>query len=197
MYDQYQLFYQAIVEGKEHSWTRIYDDFFNQVAWWVQKNNAYWVSAEDVNFFANGAFIKFYEAMTPEKFLNVIPDLPTALSYLRNCVASVVIDYVRTQARTEQTESLENISAKVMNNHVHDLEAKIGDQLDAETLWQTVFRLANEENEILVLQALFIQGMKPREIYETYPLSFDCVNQVYRTREKFLKRLRRHSELLH
>lgn len=195
MHDQYQLFYQAIVEGQEESWTEIYEAFYSQVTWWVRQNKAYWISSEEVNYFANGAFIKFYEAMTPDKFLQVIPNLPTALSYLRACVASVVIDHVRTQVWEEQMEMLDSNPPLVISQCMHELERRIGEHLEAKTLWQSIAQVATDEDEILILQAIFIQGMKSCEILEAYPGRFDSVNQIYRTKEKFIKRLRRRVEL--
>ena len=105
----FELFRRAIEERDERAWSLLCDQYRPLVAGWVKRNEAFAGSKENASFFVNGAFAKMWSAVTPEKFAD-FDDLKSLLRYLQLCVASVIMDHVRS---VEYYERLEDVSPAV------------------------------------------------------------------------------------
>ena len=62
-------------------------------------------------------------------------------------------------------------------------------------LWHLLDTLLHTDNERLVTELYFIQGMKPRMIYEQHSDHFANVQEVYRVKQNLMERLSRNTAL--
>src|SRR5450755_3115929 len=85
------LFTLAIVQDNQEAWTALYTLYRPLVISWVmQHSQARFVADDgDVTSLIDGAFVKFFQAVTPEKLRN-FHSLGALLRYLRLCAQSVV-----------------------------------------------------------------------------------------------------------
>ena len=62
-------------------------------------------------------------------------------------------------------------------------------------IWSAVMQRVQNEKEQLVLHACFTLRMKPGEVIEAFPEVFQNAQELYRTKQNLLERLRRDQAL--
>ena len=67
---------------------------------------------------------------------------------------------------------------------VGDLHISDADSTVAEDFWNAIYRRLKDEKEQLVIDASYVYGYKPRQIYEAYPESFQNVKEIHRALKK-------------
>lgn len=187
----FELFRRAIEERDERAWSLLCDQYRPLVAGWVKRNEAFSSSKENVSFFVNGAFAKMWSAVTSEKFAN-FDDLKSLLRYLQLCVASVIMDHVRS---VEYYERLEDVSPDVEEATGVRVEQRALAQAEREAFWEAINVRLKDEQEKLVVYYSYVVGFKPSQILEHRPDAFADVQEIYRTKENVLARLRRDEAL--
>lgn len=189
----YELFRRAIVLRNEEAWRQIYSQYQPQVACWVRAHRAYPHCNEQVEYFVNAAFAKFWQAITPEKFAR-FDALDGLLRYLQMCTASVILDHRRTCQKRILLPTLEDAVAQ-HNPESLPAATPVEQQLDAQALWEEVSELLKNETERMIAQCVFQLQMSPRDIIAQYPDHFDDPKQLYRIIENMRKRFRRNAVL--
>jgi hypothetical protein len=176
----FELFRRAIQERDEQAWALAYEQYRRIILSWVSRNTLFYATGEEAEFFAHEAFARMWEYLTAEKFVR-LPNLRSLLSYLKMCVNSVLVDYMRRLERPaeELTESIPNPQENGM------------EQLDRERLWRIIDTQLHDDKEWLVVRGLFVWGFKPGELYSHYQTIFRDVKEIYTIRENVLNRLRR------
>lgn len=180
----YELFRRAIMERSDAAWALIYAQYSPQVADWVKRHQSYASSGEEVSYFVNRAFEKMWSAIQPEKFPR-FTDLKSLLIYLRLCVHSVMIDYMRTEKFTTLEES-----AIVPEG----IEVPVLDALQRQEFWDQIQRRLHDTREQQLLYYYYELGLKPREICKQFPDKFPNVSEVANKIRNIIERLRRDSE---
>src|SRR5579859_257745 len=92
----YEIFRRALVEHNEAAWHYIYMHYSSLVERWVRRCSAFSSSSESSEYFVAAAYVKFWRAITPERF-TAFANVAALLQYLHICTSSVVIDNVRAQ----------------------------------------------------------------------------------------------------
>jgi len=188
----FELFRRAIVEHSERAWRLVYDQYRPLVAGWTERHSAFSSCGEEVQFIVNGAFDRMWSALTPDRFQR-FSDLRSLLRYLQMCVHSVILDLVR---KTQLPQiSLNHAEPNLAQISLHNLGSRPEDGIYRQEFWQAIQARLKDEQELRVVYASFVLGLKPREICARYEDLFVDVRQVYRVKENVLARLRRDSEL--
>ena len=190
----FELFRRAINNRAEDAWEYLYQQYKPLVAGWVENNATFHVLDEEREFFVNRAFEKMWGSISPEKFTR-FSDLDAVLRYLKMCVASVIIDHARAQARPQIENSLDALDGEVQRDSP-DLEELVLDRVGSQEFWHRIRVLISSKTEYRVLYGSFVLGLKPQEVLENYPEEFNDVREIYRVKENLLARLRRSQELI-
>jgi DNA-directed RNA polymerase specialized sigma24 family protein len=183
----YELFRRALVSSNDYAWEKIYRIYRPLVAGWVRCHSGLPAAGEDVEYFVNGAFDRFWSAVDGEKFRQ-FQDLARLLHYFRMCVNSIIIDHARNnQIRTVDLEVL----ADLPPGDSTSVEALVTDKLERHRLWKTAIALTRDEKEYVVLEYSFVYGLKPSQIYMDNSDRFESLDELYRVKRNLLNRLSR------
>jgi hypothetical protein len=185
-----ELLRRALVLADQQAWAYVYQQYAEQVARWVRAHPAFLQCREEVAYFVNGAFSRFAQAVTPEKFQH-FKGLSEVLQYLKLCVGSTILDYVRAQ---EPKESVA-LNLWMAQTPKGLLENVVEKRQYTQSLWQKIESHLKSPEEKLLIECVFVLDIKPGQMAEQYPHLFPDAQRVYRVLENILKRLRRDTEL--
>lgn len=149
-------------------------------------------SSIEEDFLVNGAFIRIFRYITPERFKQ-FPHLATLMNYLKACCRGVVSDYLRQFKHDYYQESLDENPAKVEAAMPQGATEIISQQEFIE-FWRLVKRTLNELEQRAIF-ARYIEGMSPLDIVKTYPAFFLDIDAVRRTLKNALWKLRHDPKL--
>lgn len=181
----YELLRRAIFERNQPAWTMFYNQYRPLVASWVLRHPAFAQSGEEVQYFVNCAYEKFWAAMSPAKF-DHFADLKSLLRYLQTCVHSVIVDQIR-QAE-HHTLPLTMEAAQGGPSGTIERAAR-------EEFWRWLEARLHSDKERRVIYGSFFMDLKPRELYAEFKQIFRDVGEVHRVKENVLARLRRNPDL--
>jgi DNA-directed RNA polymerase specialized sigma24 family protein len=187
----YELFRRALVDRNEAAWEQLFQHYSGLVEGWVRRNGAFTSSGESSEYFVVGAFIKFWRAISPERFAS-FPSLASLLHYLQLCATSVVIDSVRSQSWAEMVPE-DTIHQTHTAQSSPDEEA-VG-RVYREEFWKLIDAQLNGEMERVVVYCSFVLGLTPRAIFSKRGDLFNSVNDVYNVKRNVLGRLGRNTQL--
>lgn len=186
----FELFRRAFVEKSEAAWECVYQNYQPLVASWIREHPQLMLSGEEVDYFLNGVFTAMWRSCTAERFAR-FGELPSVLAYLKSCVHTVIFNHTRKQhpPTTHMHEELIEQPGSPPTTHA------VLDKMARAELWRLLDSLLNSEKERMVLELHFINGLKPREIYETQEAHFANIQDVYRVKQNLLERLSRNESL--
>lgn len=188
-----KLFRWAIVENNQPAWNAIHAQYRPLVLSWVRQHSQFRLLAESADVFANAAFLKFWKAMSPEKF-SQSQNLGALLSYLKLCVHSTLIDEIRRRQRqAHEVSRWDEITA--LEKHYPSVETLVIHQTTADALEWLVRQQLQDETEEVVMTLSWFYGLPPREIQARNPHLFATVREVYRIKRNILNRLLRDPEI--
>lgn len=185
----YEIFRRALVERNPRAYDCIYRQYQPLAAGWIERHASFSQSGEEVQYFINRAFEKFWQAVTAEKFQK-FSDLKSLLSYLRMCTYSALIDHARARERTQVETEFDTTALSFYSSDL-DVEQNAILQDERRHFWLLIYARLVDEKERAVIDCSFILAMKPAEVQERYPLLFGEVKDVYRVKQNVLERLRR------
>lgn len=188
----YELFRRALVGRNDYAWEKIYQIYWPLVAGWVRCHSGLPAAGEDVEYFVNGAFGRFWSAVDGEKFRQ-FEDLARLLHYFHMCVNSIVVDHARNnQIITVDLEVLADLTPEDLTS----VEALVTDKLERHRLWKTAIALTQDKKEYIILEYSFAYGLKPSQIYANNSNRFESLDEVYRVKRNLLNRLSRNPVFL-
>lgn len=191
----YELFRRAIVTGDQSAHERLYVQYQALVASWVERHPSYHATGEEVQYFVNRAFEKFWRAILPAKFSR-FADLKSLLAYLKMCTHSALVDYARTQQISQVDDELSDHEIALRQERIVDLEEDAIRRAEQADLWRYIDDRIGGEKERAVIFGSFVLAMKPAELFIQYAHLFSDVKDVYRTKQNVIDRLRRDETLL-
>ena len=185
----YELFHRAIAKRDGEALALLIANYSALVDSWVRRHPAFPRSGEEPGFFVAAAFEKLWQAVPPARFA-AFPNIKHLLRYLKLCVASCIIDYLRGR---DEAASLDEEGANIWAEPV----ASERPLLPAERaeLWAEVIKRARNRKELVVAHACLALAMKPAEVFDEYPEVFENVREIYRVKQNLLERLRRDHDL--
>jgi hypothetical protein len=180
----YELLRRALADGVAEAFTHVCQIYQPQVLSWVHRHAGFERSGESADYFANSALTQFYFALRGSKFERV-PSLAQVLAYLKACVHSAVAQYLRDQQKAEWVP-LDEATATPAEPDL---------RLDAAELWAHLCRVLPDERDQRLAQAVFVQGLKPREIVQLHPGLWRDEREISVDLYRIRRRLRRDPEL--
>jgi hypothetical protein len=187
----FELFRRAIRERDQSAWDMICHHYQPLVTGWVRQHPGFETSSEKAEYFVNGAFGKLAGTLTPDKFGGFM-DIRPLLQYLKMCVHSVIVDHNRL---AEQMNLYPLEVASTVESTDSTLEEQVMDRSYRQMLWKGVDARLHDEKEHRVMYGLFVLGFKPQELYERFRKLFSSVDEIYRTKQNVIARLRRDPEI--
>ncbi len=184
------LWQRAIVLRDEQAWFGLYDLYHAVVDAWIMRQ-AHDLDYDEREALTNEVFAKLYHSIPPAKFASFL-SLPALLTYFKRCAASVVVDYRRSQRVLQREDPLESLSWEPA---LDDFAEAVADQLAAQEVWRVVACEVPAQEERLVLVAVCVQGISPRELQQRYSALFPTVKDIYRIKRNVLERLQRNGRL--
>jgi len=195
----FEIFRRAFVHKNNLAWDRIYRQYRMMVLAWINRHPAIHTLDEEAEYFLNRAFEKMWLGISPEKFL-AFADLKSLLRYLQMCVHSVIMDHIRKNRRLdlELDDQVTTETEKLHNSHQHadSVEVLVENRMHAVELWENLRDRLNTQQELVAAKGTFVLALKPRQVLEEFPGVFKTVDEVYRTKENLLARLRRDKDFL-
>lgn len=155
----FELFRRALAAGVSEAFTQVFRIYDRQMQAWVYRHPQFPRSAESAEYFASAAWAKFFFALRGPKFAE-FRSLPAVLSYLKQCVFTVIALYLRDQQRA----LLLPLDAATIAA-TPDLQARV----IHEQIARRIAELLPEERDRVLAHARFAEQLMPREIVRAYP----------------------------
>lgn len=187
----YELFRRAIHLKNQYAWEAIWQNYTNLVRGWLHVSGADALSVPRDEL-VTMSFTRFWHAMSSRRF-EEFETLPALLKYLRLCCVSTVADLMRKASHDDYStlDDADDVPSLARPDH-HLVEDE-----SRNTLWQTIRKALQNEQEEIIVKGCYLQGMKPNQVYNAYPTLFGSVQDVYRVKRNLFNRLRRLPELRH
>lgn len=194
-----ELFRRAVAMHDENAWESIYDLYRGVVLGWARA----YAGADGIvrcayveqDAFVNTAFARFSCAFTA-KHLEGCTSVSAILHYLKLCTRSAVVDEMRRlQVRRGET-SLEAMMeehgpfAGEHDGQASEIAEQVIGQVWAQDLWQAILEeLRCEDDERALLTLLYVQEMKPEQVWRQYPRWFATLDDVIQMQRRIRTRL--------
>ncbi|MEM7333189.1 MAG: hypothetical protein AAF490_13960 [Chloroflexota bacterium] len=195
MDETYHLFIQALSERNEEAWDEIQKQFNYLVKKWI-RNQIFMITPAEIEDLAQITFFKFWNILSKQKgeLTKNFPFCGAIVKYLKRCAETTAIEHLRKQQRLNHLDE----KLKQSNQFAYELQSRqqfegLSEQSNLVRRWVTTN--INHPDERLLLKLLFEYDMKPREIVNKFPSKFPTKRDVYRLREKIVKRARRNKQL--
>jgi hypothetical protein len=185
----YELFRRALARRDGDAFAHLVANYTPLVDGWIRRHPAFPGCGEEAAFFVTAAFEKLWQAVSPARF-GEFPDVKRLLRYLKLCVASCVIDYLR--GRENATSLDDDGSGGAPGPAAPDAQLA---RIERSELWAEVMKRAQNPKERIVAHACLSLQMKPGDVFIEYPEAFETVREIYRVKQNLLERLRRDQEL--
>lgn len=179
----FELFRRAIKEGNQTAWQALYAQYQDLIRHWVGNPH----DAEDL---IQETWERFNASVTAGRLAD-FPNLGALLQFLKVTAKNLVIDRQRHQER--QQRGLDAWLTEMERRTPPDPNAP----QNLESLMDYIHSRLQDADEELVFTLTFEFDLPPREIAARYPERFPTAQDVYRVKERFLKRLRRDPRLRH
>ena len=182
----FELLRRALADGAPEAFTRVYRNYERQVLSWVYSHSGFAQTGESADFFARSALSTFYFALRGPKFAQ-FTSLAKVLTYLKLCVHTAIMQYLRDQ-RPSATTRLDEAGDLA---HTPDLD----NRADAAELWAHICRLLPDQRDRLLARYVFLQDLKPRQIVSAHPTQWGGEREVSVALYRIRRLLRNDAEL--
>jgi DNA-directed RNA polymerase specialized sigma24 family protein len=182
----YEIVRRALNTRSDDYWEAFQQSFHLDVRRWVlQHPAATQLHARDhADDFVQDVFTRLFQTNTRHQL--DFPNLAAALSFLRLCVNSVMLDGVRSRRRN--TSPLDPALPIPSSDDLGEVD----EQDSVEYLWRLVEKCVHSPRELRLARLLWIEGYKPREIPQQFPDEFATIEEVRNMTGNIVQRLRRH-----
>lgn len=181
----FELMRRALLHDTAEAFARIYQIYEPLVRRWIYNYSRFIQTGEDVDYFANAALSKFYFALRGSKF-EQFDSLAKVLLYLKRCIHTEIAQHIRSQSI---------IPAIPLPEDDLTPAPKTEPDLAAQELWSRIIVLLSDEKDRRLARCLFIEDMKPAQVFSSYPNDWDSPRDVSVARQRITRTLRRDAAL--
>lgn len=150
----FELLRRALMDEGSDALTYVFEVYKRQVLRWVQSHSGFAHTNESADFFAHAALSNFYFALRGERFAR-FPSLQHALAYLKACVHTAIVQFLRDQGQSA-TLSLADVQVAVSE--------ATSDSVSATEVWTRICALLPNQHDQQLARYVFLLDMKPRQI---------------------------------
>ena len=175
-----EMFRRAIAQRDQHARQRLQNRFRATVQRWLNHHPRRAEASRldsDGNYVAE-AFKRLWQENVHDQKLD-FPTLDAALTYLRACLNSAVLDKLRDYSRLKDAET----------GTGNPKEQPIADQVQNREFWKTIQATFSTAREQRLAFLLFHCGLKPREIMCFYSQEFSDIQELYQLRYSIFEEL--------
>ncbi len=183
---------QPLEAESKRAWTFVHHQYLRQAAIWAKGHPYFSQTGQEPEDLGALALEKMWVTFSrqPDKFSQFPREdagicLKSLLRFLKMCVHSIVMDALRQREQGAPLEQADTAFFATPTTESSNLEA----------FWRCIYERLLDEEERLVLDAMFIYGLKPRQIQDRYAAHFPDVQRIYRIKENVLARFRRDEAL--
>ena len=185
----YELLKRALSDQSAEAFSHVYRIYEPMVTRWVYRCGAFSSADEPADFFVSAAFSSFYFALRG-KDLGKFDSLSKVLNYLKSCVYTAVLEYIRKNKRHDiVTEA--SIETYVNLGTEDSVDSLLQD------LWARICELLPDKEDQQLAYHVFVLDMKPSEIAESDPERWESARQVTQRLYRIRQILRNDSDLRH
>jgi DNA-directed RNA polymerase specialized sigma24 family protein len=182
-----ELFRRAIEENDQAAWGAVYAQYRQLVAKWTGGRG-------DGDELIESTFQKFWRTLRGTRLTGRFKHIGAVMAYLRKCAYSVRLDLERQERQAERIALDERTAAQAGSVEEMALAKLSRDALCASVrLWLAAN--VQDEQEKLVIALSYELELSPAEIASRCPAQFAGAEDVYKIKERLLKRLRRAGKL--
>jgi DNA-directed RNA polymerase specialized sigma24 family protein len=189
-----ELFRRALTDQDQAAWQALYAQYASLVAAWVVRHAQFPASGEDVEFFVNAAFARFWRTAARQEIGLTCDRLGPILKYLKLCVHSVIQD----ECRRAQPWA-DNLGRKELLDTLADRspgpEAQAMAHISVEALRRVILSRLQGEEERTVALLSWAYDLPPRQILAQRPDLFSTIEHIYRVKRNMVDRLGRDPHL--
>jgi hypothetical protein len=195
----FELFRRAICNRDDQAWEKLIEQYRGIVVFWVRRHPSAKTLGEDDDYWVDGAFVRFYQAISPERF-SQFSAIPQILRYLKLCVDSSIQDAVRSFSQQPVTVPIDGADDPWDDGNQPPIATiSSADSADQSTntreLWAAIEGVLRNDVERRVAYLTFVLEYKPREIQALYPNQFTSTSTVYPVIRNVVDRLQRSPEI--
>jgi hypothetical protein len=155
----FELLRRALAESVPEAFTRAYQIYERRVLGWVHGHGSFAQTGEDAGYFASAAWGAFYLSLRGPRFAG-FASLDRVLQYLKVCVHSAIVQYIR-----DQHPAAEPLEGAPDPAHTPDLAARV----EAAEAWRRVEQLFPDDPDRLLARCVLVEDLKPRQILAAHP----------------------------
>jgi len=185
-----ELFRRAITENCSLSWYCLYTHYYSLVRYWVRQYIGTTDTPDLLDDLVQETFARFHQSYTREK-LACAKGLGDVLSYLKSCAASAAMQENR---RAKRDSLVIDWDEETLDQHAlsDSPETSVLREIDNHCIWAVVESCCHNEQDRMIVELVFITGLKPKQIVEQHPDLFSDVSEIYRIKRNLVDRIRRH-----
>ncbi|MEM7334249.1 MAG: hypothetical protein AAF490_19340 [Chloroflexota bacterium] len=189
----FELFRRAFDQDDQAAWSILLSNYDRLINSWVRKVVP---SLRDEDLFdeiVQGGIIRFWHSVGAKcpKLFDSFPHIGAILKYLKQSLTSSGLDFSRKQQRqnrlTEKIEQANHDTLKQFSGSAFDSADETA-QSTALTDWLAT--AVTDPKEKLLIKLMYEYDLKPREIVQSFSNDFRDTKEVYRAKERILKRAR-------
>ena len=168
----------------QDAWYHVIEIFQPLIRQWIQRVCVKFpdlIDEHDRTEAADDAWLKLKKGVDRQSHLLQGDDLGTPLAYLKKCAERAMLSLLRRKHKGRE-QSADNTQYPDRSNELSDPETRIA-------LSQRLEKVPSED-ELIVIEYIFLKGYKPQELLELFPERFPDVNRIYQIRQNVIRRLR-------
>jgi hypothetical protein len=191
-----ELFRRALTGQDQAAWQALYAQYAGLVAGWVVRHAQFQASGEDVEFFVNAAFARFWQTASRQEIGLTCDSLGPILKYLKLCVHSAIQDERRGQPPWADDPGREDLLVTLADRSLGP-ETQAMVRISAEALRRDILSRLQGEEERTVALLSWAYDLPPRQILAQRPDLFGTIEHIYRVKRNLVDRLWRDPRMQH
>lgn len=189
----FELFRRALEHQDAAAWEAIQQQYQRLLLRWVHTSSQGRFAPEEIEDIGQDTWLRFWRTLSnpTQPFSQRFPHIGAALNYLNQCAVSAFLDYDRKLQRQKQLHTLLIIEKEQGVDTWHEQEetAEQTEQIRMIQEW-VAQEVLNSQEKLLILLS-YERNLSPATIATQYPNHFATAAEVYRVKERILKRAKR------
>jgi RNA polymerase sigma factor (sigma-70 family) len=186
-----ELFRAALEDQDRSAWEQIQKQYTSLIHRWLIDLSSNCLCPDLREDLVQNTYIRFWCSFTGQQHLTVqqFPHIGAILKYLKKCTTTAFLDCKRQEKRLTRLQ--ECLELAPLTSLTDSLDDSVSTKIQVQAIRNWLQREICDEQEKLIVQLSFVQGFTPKQIAASYPNEFADLQDVYRLKERLLKRIRR------
>lgn len=193
--DPYATFCQAIDKKCNEAWESIVKQYNDLILHWIIQTECGVLSPYEIEEVKQNVLIKYWSCLSnsPAELSHRFEKVEQLLCYLKKCTVTSTIDFLR--RKNKQSVLRKKVESNLSQPHQSgacledELSYQADDACNQLRIW--LRSQVTDPQEQLLLYLTFDLDLKPRQIATRFPEQFHDIADVYRIKERLIKRARR------